>query len=327
MDRNKSIDGLKYILIVLVVLGHFIEPSRYSNEVICRLYSVIYSFHMPLFVFLSGYFYKWRNIKSEWSKCLPLLEVCAISHIGFALMRDHSLNFMNMLSFGLTPAWYLLSFITWRLFTSVFMHKVGAEKMFLYSIIASIISFVVISKYGGLFSIMRTFQFYPYFMLGFVIKEKNHDIFKHKSVIVMLGLLSFFLILYTSCRFQHLVFFQRDGLLYLARLSEKGLFYTMCYRYIHIISGIFIGAAVYVMFCKNLFIQKFARFGQGTLFIYFGQTLLYPFVIRHFGDIIPSLIAFISTTIVLTYLSTKPISKVLMNPIYTVSTKIKKRHS
>lgn len=32
MERDRVLDATKYILIILVVLGHFIEPSRYTNS-------------------------------------------------------------------------------------------------------------------------------------------------------------------------------------------------------------------------------------------------------------------------------------------------------
>ncbi|MBP3356929.1 MAG: acyltransferase family protein [Rikenellaceae bacterium] len=86
MDRNRSLDGLKFILISLVVMGHFMEPSRYTDSVSCWLYSVIYSFHMPLFIWMNGYFYQLRGLGEELRKCIPLLEICAISHICFNLL-------------------------------------------------------------------------------------------------------------------------------------------------------------------------------------------------------------------------------------------------
>ena len=46
------IDSLKGVLIILVVVGHF----RYANyRYMTIVNDVIYSFHMPLFIFLSGY--------------------------------------------------------------------------------------------------------------------------------------------------------------------------------------------------------------------------------------------------------------------------------
>ena len=54
--RDASFDILKGILILLVVLGHAISDT-YTNELWQRvLFNLIYSFHMPLFVMISGYF-------------------------------------------------------------------------------------------------------------------------------------------------------------------------------------------------------------------------------------------------------------------------------
>ena len=53
-DRVLYIDQLKGIAILLVVLGHFIQYNTVEgNRNI--LFGIIYSFHMPLFMFISGY--------------------------------------------------------------------------------------------------------------------------------------------------------------------------------------------------------------------------------------------------------------------------------
>lgn len=57
-QRDTTIDGLKFLMICLVTTGHAIEPTRNISEKSCLIYSVIYSFHMPLFVLLSGFFSK-----------------------------------------------------------------------------------------------------------------------------------------------------------------------------------------------------------------------------------------------------------------------------
>lgn len=63
--RNKTYDGLKFLLIVLVTIGHFSEPYRYTHSMIGAGYSVIYLFHMPLFILLSGYFSKHITLKKN----------------------------------------------------------------------------------------------------------------------------------------------------------------------------------------------------------------------------------------------------------------------
>lgn len=55
LERDYRIDGIKWLLIVLVTFGHVIEPAL-SNPIANKLYSIIYIFHMPLFVFISGYY-------------------------------------------------------------------------------------------------------------------------------------------------------------------------------------------------------------------------------------------------------------------------------
>ena len=51
MVRNVSIDSLKGLLIIFVIIGHALFGTLDGNP----LRYVIYSFHMPVFLFLSGY--------------------------------------------------------------------------------------------------------------------------------------------------------------------------------------------------------------------------------------------------------------------------------
>ena len=61
-ERLCGFDNLKFVLIFLVVLGHFLEISEAfeGSELLLR---TIYSFHMPAFLFLTGYFAKFRPKK------------------------------------------------------------------------------------------------------------------------------------------------------------------------------------------------------------------------------------------------------------------------
>lgn len=53
-ERDINLDAIKGWGIILVVLGHAIQVScaDFDN---CKLFEIIYSFHMPLFIFISGY--------------------------------------------------------------------------------------------------------------------------------------------------------------------------------------------------------------------------------------------------------------------------------
>lgn len=56
--RIALFDNIKGLLIILVVVGHVAHPVHNDNPTISCLFDVIYLFHMPLFVFVSGLFAK-----------------------------------------------------------------------------------------------------------------------------------------------------------------------------------------------------------------------------------------------------------------------------
>lgn len=54
-ERSPLFDNMKMVLIILVVFGHALEEISLEHEYgIIR--ACIYSFHMPVFIFISGYF-------------------------------------------------------------------------------------------------------------------------------------------------------------------------------------------------------------------------------------------------------------------------------
>lgn len=86
-DRIRYIDSLKGLAILTVVMGHVVSlqfpdwQDVLNTKPECMLvWSLIYSFHMPLFMFLSGLFalrvkeYTWKNVgKSIWKRVLSLI--------------------------------------------------------------------------------------------------------------------------------------------------------------------------------------------------------------------------------------------------------------
>ncbi len=56
--RNILLDNLKGFVIFTVVLGHTFEWYRPTSLLMKFTHDLIYQFHMPLFIFISGYFSK-----------------------------------------------------------------------------------------------------------------------------------------------------------------------------------------------------------------------------------------------------------------------------
>ena len=69
MSRNYRFDNIKFILITLVVFGHFLELI--NGQVTDNLYRIIYLFHIPAFIFITGYFAKFNPAKIIRTLILP----------------------------------------------------------------------------------------------------------------------------------------------------------------------------------------------------------------------------------------------------------------
>lgn len=108
MIRNYALDNAKYLMILLVVFGHLIEPLINDSVMIKALYMSIYSYHMPVFVILAGMMTK-TSAASDVRKIVVsilvpflaftlILELVTI--ILFGRLSNYSLNFSLIGSFG-----------------------------------------------------------------------------------------------------------------------------------------------------------------------------------------------------------------------------------
>ena len=170
--RDEQIDSVKYCLIVLVIAGHVIE---YSETTACIIvWKWIYIFHMPLFIFISGYFSRKKDKElwpSIWKLLEPLIVFQSVAVIT-KLINGGETSFRDIL----TPwyvLWYLLSLIYWRLILQVIPEgilrnaKLILPTTFGISILAGFLPF------GVFLSIQRTLSFMPFFFLGYYMKNKN----------------------------------------------------------------------------------------------------------------------------------------------------------
>ena len=56
--RDAYFDNAKLFLMILVVFGHFLQPFVNDHPLYDDLYYFIFTFHMPAFILISGYFAK-----------------------------------------------------------------------------------------------------------------------------------------------------------------------------------------------------------------------------------------------------------------------------
>lgn len=120
-DRNETIDVIKGSLVFLVVWGHAIQFGfgfEYGENYYClddEFYRLIYSFHMPLFMAISGFLFHYslgkgfiHIIKNKLSGILvPYLCYCTfLAIISLSLWKDNYLYLLNIYANGF---WFLTS--------------------------------------------------------------------------------------------------------------------------------------------------------------------------------------------------------------------------
>ncbi len=163
--RDRQLDGIKGILIFLVVLGHFLELREGGEK--SGAYLIIYSFHMPAFVFVSGYFARWNRGKIL-KKYLPIYAFFQLSYVLF----DFFIIGEKELSLGafLTPYWHLWYLFSLMLYSMLlpFLSKIkgrGCHLTFAISVLLSLL-FPMIRFDFYFLSLGRFFAFLPFFVLG-----------------------------------------------------------------------------------------------------------------------------------------------------------------
>ncbi|WP_166973123.1 acyltransferase family protein [Brevibacterium atlanticum] len=161
-SRDFRIDRAKGILIFTVVLGHLLaRTGPWESPILGAPMYLIYSFHMPAFVFLAGITAKSNRLAERvltyfvlLATVLPLMWVWMWA---FGLNPDYSL---------LTPFWYtwfLLS-MAWWMITVPFIEWFPRTML---------VASLVMGLFGGILPILdtelsaaRTMAFWPFFVIG-----------------------------------------------------------------------------------------------------------------------------------------------------------------
>jgi fucose 4-O-acetylase-like acetyltransferase len=190
--RDSYFDNAKFLLILFVVLGHFTNLNR-SIPIMGGLNNIIYSFHMPLFIFISGYFSKKINTqrKSEIDKILYIYVVFEILNLFFTKLTSLGKGSYNIF----TPTyqnWYILGIFFWRLIIPYF--NFYPKKIVLLFVFLISITIGLFNDFNSFLGLFRIIYFMPFFVLGYysnnfeLIKDKLK---KYKIVFASLGILTF----------------------------------------------------------------------------------------------------------------------------------------
>lgn len=164
--RIARFDNAKLILIFLVVAGHIVNEFRLDDPVLYHVYNFIYAFHIPAFVFISGYFSKPHT---DFRQIVRLAVQLLVPYLGFHLLYHAFYHYTAGVPF--TPLriidphwtlWFLLSLFFWR----VMLRATLKLPQPLLWVTGAGLLVGVIDPVGCDLSLCRTFVFFPFFILG-----------------------------------------------------------------------------------------------------------------------------------------------------------------
>ncbi|QNP15549.1 acyltransferase family protein [Bacillus pumilus] len=185
LEKDLKLSNIKGLLILLVVFGHLIELNKQNYY---QFFVFIYAFHMPLFIFISGYLAK----RVKLSKIINLF----LLYIIFQSFFDWFLYFIGeykTLSFHYGKPqfhlWYIVSMFFWYILawglSKLRLSVIGKLSIFIIMLIVCFMS----RQYTGVIvdtvkdfypnftsytlSYQRTISFAPFFFAGFFMTKDN----------------------------------------------------------------------------------------------------------------------------------------------------------
>jgi fucose 4-O-acetylase-like acetyltransferase/lysophospholipase L1-like esterase len=190
-------DNIKGILISLVVMGHFLLDYLdfgYARYIV----SFIYFFHMPAFVFVSGYFSKTEDTRANKS-IAKIITIYLIFNTEIMVLSSFLFDASYQLITPYYSFWYLISLVFWRL-TIQYVEKLK-DLLFFSIIVALLIGFW--GDVTNALSISRIMVFYPFFIAGYKLPaEKIFNLVnKRKKTDILKATLLLFVVVFVSLYF------------------------------------------------------------------------------------------------------------------------------
>lgn len=272
-ERDLSFDYIKGILIFLVVFGHCIQLcNTYSDHV----FFFIYTFHMPLFALVSGYFSKAFTKQNLWEYGVKQFKHLISPHLvwsTFALflifpLTNPSADYsFKGIFYIYTDIWFL-----WFVFVSSVLsctiYYLGIKSMIFY-IFLSLFLFAVLLLSPN--TLVRTFTFgymYFFYILGAVYRRYRVKIDKYTHIYILIPIVACYIVLYS--------YFS---------LVLKCPFYavpTLFRMILYILGSIILYIIIKKMFYLSLFSKLLVPIGQQTLGVYIIQHVVLFWILKFY---------------------------------------------
>ena len=184
MKRYAYFDNAKLLLIFLVVFGHAIQPFTTEAESISTLYTWMYTFHMPAFIFLAGFFAKGSGNLQYISKLAKQLLVpyliFQVLYTGYYFLIGKENWLTDHIFYPHWSLWFLMSLFCWHMLLIIYRHLPFAIGILLALSIGIVVGYF--DQIEHTFSLSRTFVFFPFFLLGYHVTKEHIQWLKRRAI-------------------------------------------------------------------------------------------------------------------------------------------------
>ncbi|SUM73131.1 acyltransferase family protein [Staphylococcus saccharolyticus] len=196
-DRDYFFDNARAVLIFLVVFGHLLQPYTSEDRCLQALYLLIYSFHMPTFLFISGYFAKNLDKPHYLEKIAKKLLVPYVIFFAFFSLYYYFTGKEDAIQLDpfnpVFALWFLLTLFFFHV-VLVIVRRYNPYIVLSISILVSILAGFS-GNIDGYMSISRTIVFFPIFYIGHLVTKEQTIKLRNKKwiAISVIILISFFI--------------------------------------------------------------------------------------------------------------------------------------
>lgn len=190
-SRTAKFDNAKAFLILIVVFGHALTPFL-AHTAVKWAGLWLYTFHMPLFIFLGGLFSK-RTVNTSpfdfgkvFSYILLGLFIKISTHITFLLCGKNP-KFNLLEENGV--AWYIFALAAHLLIAHA-LRKLNHRKVLYFSIMLALLV-GYIDSIGNTMVLSRIIVFFPVFYLGYITDKDKLLKLTNKPVVKIISLIFF----------------------------------------------------------------------------------------------------------------------------------------
>ncbi|MUV37452.1 putative membrane-bound acyltransferase YkrP [Lentibacillus sp. JNUCC-1] len=172
--RDAYFDNARVLLIFLVVFGHVMQPYTGDSAALNTLYMWLYTFHMPAFILIAGFFAKGSGnmsyIKNLIKKLLVPYVIFQVVYTGYYFLLGKS-GWESGLFHPQWSLWFLFSLFSWHILLILFKKWPPILGMLIAVQVGLIVGYF--GDIGQAFSLSRTFVFFPFFLMGYWVTKEH----------------------------------------------------------------------------------------------------------------------------------------------------------